>query len=279
MNYYTTNMMTIIHPQFKKKLNEIPLYFCTLISFISDMFDDEEETIYNLIPKPPPVIVKEPLHKSKYANSSHFETVKKRAHGTMGEPNDVMRKDPKVDYLKKGSRCRNLGPKERTMPHGQETLNKPPVPRQKEIPKQKPHPKKNLILENWKKAPTTKKLHPEKPVTWYTDKKDFGKVPKYLERVKDEYQGENAYWDEIREAMLPEDSETRCRLLTEEERLEILEGLNANLNDLKRRYGSLSFGMDHLSFRKKKENMEAEMAQIEADIKTFSRQNVYITES
>ena len=94
-----------------------------------------------------------------------------------------------------------------------------------------------------------------------------------------EFKSENAYWDEVRESMLPEDTETRCRLLSEEERLEILEGLNANLADLKKRYASMSFGQDHLSFRKRKESMEADMAQIEADIKTFSRANVYITET
>ena len=244
------------------------------------MLDNEEETIYNLIPKPPPVIVKEPLHKSKFAGSTTFDTVKRRGHGTMGQPNDVIKAEMAPNrFLKKGSRCKNLPPKTRSPPHGQETLQKPPVPRQAEIPKNKPTQKKNLILENWRNAPKTKKLHPEKPQTWYTDKEDFGKTPKYLSRVEKEFKSENAYWDEVRESMLPEDTETRCRLLSEEERLEILEGLNANLADLKKRYASMSFGQDHLSFRKRKESMENDMAQIEADIKTFSRANVYITET
>ena len=196
----------------------------------------------------------------------------------MGEPNDVMRKDPK-DFLRKGSRCHNLPPKKRVLPHGQETLKKPPVPRRSEIPKEEPREAKDFILENWKQAPKTKKLHPEKQQTWYTDKPDYGKTPAYLDRVKRETANETAYWDEVRESMMPEDAETRCRLLTEEERQEILEGLNANLTDLKRRYGALSFGMDHLSFRQRKVRMEREMEQLENDIKTFSRQNVYITEN
>lgn len=244
------------------------------------MFDDEVETIYNLIPKPPPVIIKEPLHVSRFAGSTAFETAKKRAHGTMGETKDMIQaqKAPSK-YLKKHERCKDLPPKERTLPHGQETLNKPPVPRQKEIPKIQNSPKKNFVVENWKRAPKTKKLHPEATQTWYTEKNDFAKVPKYLTRVKDEFQNENAYWDEVRESMMPDDTETRCRLLTEEERHEILEGLEANLADLKKRYAALSFGQDHLSFRKKKEGMEADMAQLENDIKTFSRSNVFVTES
>ncbi|OHT07436.1 enkurin [Tritrichomonas foetus] len=238
---------------------------------------EEEESIYSLIPKPPPVIIKDPLHVSKFSGSTAFETAKKRGHGTMGEPADVIHKDPKK-FLKKHSVCKDLPPKQRTMPHGQETLNKPPVPRQNEIPKAAQHQKKNLILDNWKSAPKTKKLHPDKPQTWYTDKKDFGKVPKYLGRVQEEFEAEATYWDNVRESSMPEDTETRCRLLTEDEKETILEGLNENLADIKKRYSAMSFGQDHMSFRKRKEEMESQMAQIEEDIKTFSRQNVYITE-
>jgi hypothetical protein len=78
--------------------------------------------------------------------------------------------------------------------------------------------------------------------------------------------------------MMPEDTETRCRLLTDDERFKILAGLQANLADIKRRYAAMSFGQDHLSFRKRKEGMEAQMQQLETDISTFSRANVYVTE-
>jgi hypothetical protein len=244
---------------------------------LSSVLDDEVETIYNLIPKPPPVIVKQPLHVSSFAGSTTFDTVKKRCHATMGETVDVIRRDPK-QYLKKGARCTDLPPHGRTPPHGQATLRKPPVPRQREIEPQNLSPKPNFILENWKSAPKTKKLHPPKPVRWYTDKPDFGRTPRYLDRVTREARSEAAYWDGIREQMVPEDTETRCRLLTEEERFKILRGLQANLADIKKRYTALSFGQDHLSFRQKKEGMEAQMAQLESDIVTFSRANVYVTE-
>jgi hypothetical protein len=140
-------------------------------------------------------------------------------------------------------------------------------------------PKPDFILENWKTAPKTKKLHPEVTPTWYTDKVDFGETPTYLTRVKKESQNEAAYWDAVRERLVPEDAEVRCRLLSDDERLKILEGLQANLADIKKRYGAMSFGQDHLSFRKRKEGMEAQMAQLEADITTFQRQNVYVTET
>ena len=244
------------------------------------MFEDEPESIYNLIPKPPPVVVKEPLHVSRFAGSTEFETVKKRQHGTMGETKEQLKQEysPK-NYLKKHSRAVDP-PKPRIIPTQKNgSPSKPPVPRKEDIPPPRKSVKKNYILENWKAAPKTKQLHPEKPQTWYTDKKDFGKRPKYLDRVIEEYQAENQYWDEVRESMAPEDTETRCRLLSEEERLKILEGLQANMADIKRRYTALSFGQDNLSFRQKKEGMEAEMAQLEKDIETFSRANVYITET
>jgi hypothetical protein len=242
------------------------------------LLDDEVETIYNLIPKPPPVIIKEALHVSRFHGSTAFDTVKKRSHGTMGEPADVMYKDPK-DYLHKKSRCLDAPPIDRVAPHGQETLTRPPVPRQAELVRSSLPAKPNFLLENWKSAPKTRQLHPEPRQTWYTDKPDFGATPRYLQRVKTESQNEAAYWDEVRERLVPEDAETRCRQLNEEERLKILQGLQANLADVKRRYGALSFGQDHLSYRKRKEGMEAQMAQLENDIGTFTRQNVYVTES
>jgi hypothetical protein len=158
-------------------------------------------------------------------------------------------------------------------------LEKPPVPRRREIPPSPEHAQKDFLTENWKSAGKTKVLHPQKPETWYTDKPDFGQSPKYLKRVTEEAQNEAAYWDQVRESMMPEDTETRCRLLNQEERLKILEGLQLNLADNKKRYAALSFGQDHMSFRKRKEGMEQQAAQLEADITTMSRQNIYVTEN
>jgi hypothetical protein len=242
------------------------------------LLDDEPETIYNLIPQPPPVIVKAPLHVSRFAGSTTFDTVRKRGHSTMGETGDSIRRDPK-NFLRKRERCRDLPPKSEVAAHGQGTLNRPPVPRQSEIPPEALPSKPDFILRNWRDAPHTKPLHPPPAETWYTDKRDFGRTPNYLRSVQRESQNEAAYWDGVRERLLPEDSETRCRLLSEEERAKILDGLRANLADIKKRYGAMSFGQDHMSFRKRKEGMEAQMAQLEADILTFSRANVYITET
>jgi hypothetical protein len=241
------------------------------------MLFEEEETIYNLIPKPPPVIIKDPLHVSQFDGFTGFVTAKKRAHGTMGEPADRIHKDPH-DYLKKRSIRGDLPPRPSLEPHGNTTLVKPPVP-SPIVSRSVENPKKNFIVDNWKSVPNTKKLHPEAPQTFYTQKKDFGQVPRYLNRVKKESANESAFWDQVRESLLPEDTETRCRLVPEEERLQILSGLEANLADVKKRYGALSFGQDHMSFRQRKERMEADMAELESNIQMFSRQNIYVTET
>jgi hypothetical protein len=73
-------------------------------------------------------------------------------------------------------------------------------------------------------------------------------------------------------------SVSRCRLLSEDERLDLLIGLQGNLADVKRRYAALPLGQDHLSFRKRKAAMEREMDLFEADIATFSRSSMYVTE-
>jgi hypothetical protein len=135
-------------------------------------------------------------------------------------------------------------------PHGNATLLQPPaappaVSRSAELPH------RDFILENWRPAPKGRWFNPTVTPTFYTQKPGYGKVPRYLNRVKKESAYEAAYWQEMRESMMPEDTETRCRLLTEEEIIEILDGVQANLAGIKRRYGALSFGQDHISFRRR----------------------------
>jgi hypothetical protein len=238
----------------------------------------EEETVYNLVPKPPPVIVKPPLHVSQFAGSKTFETAKKYSHQTMGEPFEQYKRDPKTP-LKAHERTPDLPPRPKALPHGNATLTKPPVPRTAEIPPYQEKPKRNFIVENWRTAPKTRKLRSTTPQTWYTDKADFGQRPKYLDRVHREVLEETAFWDDLRQSLLPEDTETRCKLIPQEERLRILDGLSKNLADNKRRYAALACGMDHMSFRKRKEGMEDHAAQLEDDIKIMERRNVYVSEN
>jgi hypothetical protein len=75
--------------------------------------------------------------------------------------------------------------------------------------------------------------------------------------VEMEVGNEAAYWDEARETMMPRDNEPRRRLLSEDERMDILGEVQANLADVRKRYAALPLGQDNLSFRKTKAEMEA----------------------
>lgn len=221
---------------------------------------DEEETIYNLVPKPPPVIERPPKYVSPYANttSSTIKVVQRKGHATMGETPEKLKAG-----LSHWMKAHEREPKIPKMP------NKAP-PRERSPPiKDNPNPARK------RQQPVQRRKHKE----WQPTKDKLGKHPAYLDRVQKESIEETAYWDDLRERMLPEDTETRCRVLPEDERLAILEGLRENLADNKRRYAALSFGQDNLSFRRKKEELEREAAQLEADIKVFERQHVYVTEN
>jgi hypothetical protein len=259
------------------KIESLPERTQSSFQKVSIMYDDEPESIYSLIPKPPPVVIKEPLYVSRHAGSTAFDTVKKRPHATMGEPLDVFRRDPK-DFLQKRARCRDLPPKPDSPRRPRDSLARSPVPRQREIPQTPQRQKRDFVLENWRNAPKTPQLHPPVQKIHYTEKRDYGKTPKYLKRVQQEAANEAAYWDDVRETMMPRPSEPHCRLLSEDDRLEILRGLQANLADVRKRYAALPLGQDTLSFRKRKEAMEAQMAQLEADISAFSRRSIYVTE-
>ena len=238
------------------------------------MYDDEE-TIYGLIPKPPPKTAKGPLYRSKFRHTYNFESVPTAAHATMGEPLDFFRRTPDK-FLRKGSRCPNISHDFEPV-HEPRPLVKPPVPSAR-VGRTAPRRQRNFILENWKSAPLTRKLHPERPEIDWTKRKGFGKVPKYLNRVRQEAMDEQAYWDQERERLQPQDREPRCRLLSDEERIKVLTGLQQNLDSMKQFYNSMPFGHDNLSFIRKKTELEAQMSQLERDIATFSKKNIYVTE-
>ena len=239
---------------------------------------DEEETIYGLIPKPPPKTAKAPLHRSRFRHTYNFESVPTAAHATMGEPLDFFRRTPDK-FLRKGSRCPNISRDlhQSESPREPRTLVKPLVHSAK-VRRSAPRPSRNFILENWKSAPLTRKLHPDRPEVDWTKRPGFGKVPKYLNRVRQEAMDERAYWDQERERLQPRDNEPRCRLLSEEERVKVLTGLTSNYEEIKQFYNSMPFGHDNLSFIRRRTELEAQMSQLEKDIDTFSKKNIYIAE-
>ena len=164
------------------------------------------------------------------------------------------------------------------------------VPRHTEKATIAPRSDKKYVTENRKAAVTTspRKVVPtyiDKPsgkgsrhdleasgmTMAYSQKPTFGKTPAYLEARKAELAAQ-------RDAALTSATEagpsSSVKQLSEDERQQILAGLRQNWDTLHREYQGLSMFTDTVPKKAKRNAMEAQLNQLEADINRFESHKV-----
>merc|ERR1712216_1062789 len=234
----------------------------------------QEESIYCLIPpviEPPP---KPPLYRSKYPGTV---PANKRRDATMG-PLKVPPPDPH-NYLKAYTREDNKLPEPFKFDYHDTTERKPGVPGRDDKPVMGLVTSKNFItcnaVENILAVP---KKTDVRQVS-YMNKKGYGKVPAYLEKVKGEIQDEYNYIMQMQEAAqeeMDDEGYGRTRMLSEGERIEMLNGLKTNWDRINKAYQTLSFTLDTPAKKQCKEEFEAQLEQLERDIERLSKRNVFV---
>merc|ERR1711966_436046 len=235
---------------------------------------DCDESVYCLIPpviNPPP---KPPLYRSKYPGIASSD---KRHSATMG-PLKVAPPNPQT-FLKSYTREDNKLPEPTKFDYTDTACRRPAVPRRDEKPVQGLVTSKNFItcnaVENILAVP---KKTDVRQVS-YMNKKGYGKVPAYLEKVKSEIQDEYNYIQQMQEAYEEEgDDGCRTRALSNEERLEMVEGLKTNWDRINKAYQTLSFTLDTPAKKQRKEEFEAQLEQIERDIERISKGRIFVEE-
>merc|ERR1711959_272822 len=235
-----------------------------------------EESIYCLIPPviaPPP---KPPLYRSAYPGVTAAE---RRPAATMG-PLKVTPPNPQ-NFLKSYTREDNKLPEPKKFEFTDAVDKKPTVPRRTERPVLGLVTSKNFItcnaVENILAVP---KKTDVRQVS-YVNKKGYGKVPAYLEKVKGEIQDEYNYIMQMQEAGGDEGAEEgygRTGMLSEGERQAMLAGLKTNWDRINKAYQTLSFTLDTPAKKQRKEEFEAQLEQIERDIERLSKRNVFVEE-
>merc|ERR1711998_822889 len=240
----------------------------------------QEESIYCLIPpviEPPP---KPPLYRSQYPGTV---PANKRGTATMG-PLKVQPPEPHK-YLKAYTREDNKLPEPRKFSYRDAGETKPGVPKREEKPVMGLVTSKNFItcsaVENILAVP---KKTDVRQVS-YLNKKGYGKVPAYLEKVKGEIQDEYNYIMQMQEAGgmdesygMEDEGYGQTRMLSEGERHEMLAGLKTNWDRINKAYQTLSFTLDTPAEKQRKEEFEAQLEQIERDIERLSKRNVFVEE-
>ncbi|CAG5133443.1 unnamed protein product [Candidula unifasciata] len=110
----------------------------------------------------------------------------------------------------------------------------------------------------------------------YVHKKEYGEVPVYITRRKEELTRAK---DEYDKYVAEKFQAGAMRQLTDLEHQTILEGLKTNWEDLLDRYQSLSVVTDTLGRKYRKERMENQLKQLERDIELLEKHKIVYVEN
>lgn len=117
----------------------------------------------------------------------------------------------------------------------------------------------------------------------YVKKEDYGKVPKYLNQVKDEIERENTMIEEfVRQNKDFMDEESgRVEPMDERERVELVNALKAKWDHVNSKYQKLCHNVvfDTLGKVRRKETFEKDLTQLEKDIQLLEKGHVVIAQS
>jgi hypothetical protein len=260
------------------------------------------ESIYSLVPQEVHVEQKPKMYRSSHHPQSSLSGSTIGIHGTTrlpgaGEalkktfaefgPKGSCRPDPSV-FLKSGQRCTGVIPT--SNPSGfvyEDTSRKPSVPRRDEKPVLGLKTNKNFITSN---AVDVILQVPQKPNFQepnYLTKPDYGKVPEYLNEVKEEIWRENKMIDEyvaeigrIQGVGRSSEEEESLEQFADEERAELLKNLKRKWDAVNAKYQTMchQVKLDTVGKIKRKETLEKELDQLEADIKKLAaRGSVYVS--
>eukprot|EP00904_Undaria_pinnatifida_P013898 jgi/Undpi1/9639/HiC_scaffold_27.g12095.m1 len=261
------------------------------------------ETIYSLVPHVPVVPVKPPMHKSKHNHGCALAgstfgargttqpmgaaVMRKEACATFGRPVEQLRNDPSK-FLTRGAKERARQEKEKsdnkkssTTPFKYPGERKSLVPRREECPVTGIVSKVNFITTNAVDTILAAPRPLDPPEPNYLEKEDYGKVPKYLQQVKNEISRENDMIDTfVRQQMglkMADDDEC-LEEFNEPEREELVHDLKAKWDTVNKKYQLMAHivNLDTFGKLRRKEQMETQLKGLEGDIQKLEKTPVLI---
>jgi hypothetical protein len=192
---------------------------------------------------------------------------------TFGKPRGSLRSAP-AEYRKKGTGTMKL-PEANKFAY-QTTESRPPVPKRNEQPIHGLKSAKNYIVANAVevilKAPKTLPA----PVN-HLAKTTYGRVPKYLNTIKQEIDDEYETLRTLHQEQVDEEDQKRY-LLSAQEIKELRAGLKRKWESVNREYQTVTHisKVDTLGLKRKKEGCEKELAQIEKDMALLDKAYVFV---
>jgi Calmodulin-binding len=253
------------------------------------------ESVYNLVNQEPYQTQKKPLFRSSFTKAleeslKQAKEVSKKPHASFGPPPGTSAKNPKqpLKKLEKTFRMDSLKelkenePEKLMVKEHLKSKVKPPLIKPTERPAllRSKEPANYLVANAVEVilAPAKKK---NTGLPDYMQKDDYGKVPSYLEKIKSDIKSEYAYIDQLRRAA-EEQEKSKVTLLPEEERQKLLTALKGKWERVNGEYQNMSHltKLDSVGKKRRKEQFEKELTNIEKDIERLSRgEFVYIDQT
>lgn len=157
------------------------------------------------------------------------------------------------------------------------TKNKPQIPKLEDKPIMNLVSGKNFVVANAVEVILAAPKRPSMTSKDYLHKEDYGMVPRYLKSIKKDIAAEYEY---MRQMQSPEE-ESPVRLMTDDEKAGLMQGLKAKWEMVNSEYQSITHmtKLDTVGKVKRKEGYEAELAQIEKDIEKLNRKTIFVDRS
>lgn len=149
---------------------------------------------------------------------------------------------------------------------------KTPIPKRDETGLILPKIERNYLKENIESINKIKRRSTGK-IEAKTKHKDYGKVPEYLKKYEMEEKQKKEY---EKEQKAKKNLPPGTRLLTDEERIETLNGLIKSKKELETVLEKLPITTRTLAMQQKKQEILNKLADVEKGIDQFSRQKVYV---
>lgn len=268
--------------------------------------DDNEESIYKIIPPKPVIPQKPPMHKSSHkgnipptastfgqVGTSHpmltnlsgdaqDRVVSLKSHKDLGRAPGRLQPDPQRYLTKKSSSVPSLPTVKRDMPHLLQPTKlkpkgKPAVPTKEDIPIMNLVTSKNFVVANAVETILAAPKKTSQGAKDYLHKEDYGKIPKYLGHIKQDIDAEYEYIRQL-QAQEEEQRNSNSRLLGDEEKHNLIQGLKAKWEQINTDYQAITHltVLDTMGKVRRKEKYEAELAQTEKDIEKLNRKNIFV---
>eukprot|EP00762_Andalucia_godoyi_P007988 ANDGO_03486.mRNA.1 hypothetical protein (macronuclear) len=179
--------------------------------------------------------------------------------------------------------------------YADEYARKPAVPARMEKPVMGLHSEKNFVVENavdailskpsaiaaGKRSSSNRKKFDDDGVDW-TRKKDYGQPPEYLASVKADVEREYEMVRKMhadRARRMEEHKNGGMRLMTDDEKNALLDGLKNRWEEVMRHFQTISFTMHTASQKSAKDKDEQELKFLEKEIEKLARPQVWIVDN